>query len=122
MKTILLQRTKEFAVRIIHLVEKLPETRTGRTIANQIIRSGTSVGANYRASCRARSQAEFISKIGIVEEELDETIYWLELLIETNIVKEERLTALLKEAEELMCIFVTSSKTAKQNLKNKNKG
>ena len=80
-------RTREFALRIIRLAESLPETPTGRVIRNQLIRCGSSVGANYRAACRARSRADFVSKMGIVEEETDETIYWMELLIDAAIVR-----------------------------------
>ena len=83
-------RTKQFALRIIKLVEELPNTKTGNVIGNQIIRSGTSVAANYRASCRARSTADFISKITIVEEEADETLFWLELIVESGLMKKER--------------------------------
>jgi four helix bundle protein len=109
------ERTKKFALLIITLVEKLPNTNVGRTIGNQIIRSGTSVAANYRAACRARSNADFISKITIVEEESDETLFWLELIEEANLLKKEELQGLLKEADELTAIFTASGKTARQN-------
>ena len=109
-------RTKGFALRIIKLVEELPNTQTGWTIGKQIIRSGTSVAANYRAACRARSKADFVSKITIVEEEADETLFWLELIVETKLVKEERLKDLLKEADELTAIFTATGKTTKQKL------
>lgn len=108
-------RTKQFALRIIKLVEELPSTKVGHTIGNQIIRSGTSVAANYRAACRARSSADFISKITIVEEECDETLFWLELIVDSNLMKIERLKELLKEADELTAIFTATGKTAKSN-------
>ena len=107
------KRTKDFAKRVINLCRQLPETREGRLIANQIFRSGTSVGANYRAACRARSKADFIAKLGIVLEETDESLYWLEILSETQIVKADLLEPLMEEASELVAIFVTSIKTAK---------
>lgn len=108
-------RTKKFAILIIKLVNDLPDTKAGRTIGNQIIRSGTSVGANYRTACRARSDADFISKITIVEEECDETLFWLELIVESNLLEKERLLAMIKEADELTAIFTASGKTARQN-------
>jgi four helix bundle protein len=110
-------RTKEFALRVIRLVDALPSTVKGRTIANQIIRSATSVAANYRAACRARSRAEFIAKIGVVEEEADETAFWLELIVETNIRSEKQIAALLKEANELVAIMAASRKSAIANRK-----
>src|SRR5438874_13770734 len=98
-------RTKTFALRIIKLTKAIPKTDdAGRTIARQIVRSGTSVAANYRASCRARSRAEFISKIGTVEEEADETALWIELLAEAEIIPTNKLTTLLKEANDLTAI------------------
>ena len=108
------RRTKAFAVRIIRLVEALPNTSTARVIGNQLLRSGTSVGANYRAACRARSQAEFISKIGVVVEEADESVYWLELLIEAAVLPPIKVQDLLDEANELTAIFVASGRTAKE--------
>ena len=109
------ERTKKFALMIIELVEELPNTLAGRTIGNQIIRSGTSVAANYWAACRARSNADFISKISIVEEECDETLFWLELIAEANLLKKERLQDMVKEADELTAIFTASGKTARQS-------
>ncbi len=106
-------RTKKFALRIITLVESLPENKTTRVIGNQILRSGTSVGANYRAACRAKSTPDFINKLKIVEEEADETLYWLELLVEAKIVKEDRLLELMKENNELIAIFVSTIKSTK---------
>ena len=106
-------RTRGFALRIIRLAESLPETATARVIRNQMIRCGSSVGANYRAACRARSKADFISKLGIVEEEADETVYWMELLIDADIVKRSRLSGLLEEANQILSIVISSIKTAK---------
>jgi four helix bundle protein len=108
-------RTKKFTLSIINLVDELPNTLAGRTIGNQIIRSGTSVAANYRAACRARSNADFISKITVVEEECDETLFWLELITEANLLKKEKLHNITKEADELTAIFTASGKTARQN-------
>jgi four helix bundle protein len=118
-KELLHKRTKEFAVRIIRLTEALPNNTVGRTLGNQIVRSGTSVGANYRAAERARSQAEFVAKIGIAIEEADETIYWLELLAETEIFTSNLLEPLIQEANEITSMLVSSVKTARSNLKNK---
>jgi four helix bundle protein len=106
-------RTKEFAKQIIKLCRQLPETREGRLIGNQIFRSGTSVGSNYRAVCRARSKPDFIAKVGIVLEEVDETLYWLELIVETKIMEDKNLNHLMKEADELAAIFVASLNKAK---------
>ena len=108
------QRTKEFALRIIRLVEALPQDKTANVIGRQLLRSGTSVGANYRSSCRARSTADFISKMGIVEEEADESLYWMELLVDGGIVKPEKLESLIGEAEEILAITVPSIKTARK--------
>ena len=106
-------RTKMFALRIIKLTKAIPKNDdAARAITKQIVRSGTSVAANYRASCRARSPAEFIAKIGIVEEESDETALWLELLIESGIMPASKLSALLEEADELTAIMAASRKTA----------
>ena len=107
-------RTKQFALRIIRLFSALPNSDLARVIGKQLLRSGTSVGANYREACRARSNAELISKLGIVTQELDETIYWLELLVEGEVVPAARLAELQTEAEELLMIFVTSIRTTKQ--------
>ena len=106
-------RMKTFALRIIKLTRAIPKSDdAGRVIAKQIVRSGTSVAANYRASCRVRSQAEFIAKIGTVEEEADETALWLELLVESGTMTERKLSALLGEANELMAIMAAARKTA----------
>jgi four helix bundle protein len=106
-------RTRAFALRIIRLAESLPETATAKVIRNQLIRCGSSVGANYRAACRARSRADFVSKMGIVEEETDETLYWMELLIDAGIVKRSRIADLLDEADQILSIVISSIKTAK---------
>jgi len=98
---------------VISLFRMLPRTEEARIIGRQLLRSGTSVAANYRASCRARSKAEFVSKIGVVVEEADESVLWLELLTETGIVPSERTAALMKEANELLAIFAASYHTAK---------
>jgi four helix bundle protein len=105
-------RTKAFAVRVIRLVDALPNSVKGRAIANQIMRSATSVAANYRAACRARSRAEFVAKIGIVEEEADETAFWLELIVECQIRSAKEVDPLLKEASELVAIMAASRKSA----------
>jgi len=106
-------RTKQFALAIIRLCRTLPRTDEARILGKQLLRSGTSVGANYRAACRARSKAEFIAKLGIVLEESDESVFWLELLVEANVGSSERVQPLVKEADELTSIFVTSLCTAK---------
>jgi four helix bundle protein len=106
-------RTKKFAIRIVKLVRVLPRTLDGRAIGNQLLRSGTSVAANYRATCRARSHAEFKSKLGVVVEEIDETVFWLELIAESEILPATRLKDLQAEALELFRIFVRSQLTAK---------
>ena len=111
------QRTKEFSLRVIRLTEALPNTRTADVIGRQLLRSGTSVGANYRAASRAKSPADFIAKMGIVEEEADESLFWMELLIEANLVPEEKLAALMQEANELVAITVPSINTAKQKVR-----
>ncbi len=108
-------RTKRFALRVVRLVEALPNTRTANVLGKQALRSGTSVGANYRAACRARSRADFISKMGTVEGGCDETIYWMELLTEGGQVEPSRLANLMREAEEPLRIVVASSLTARRN-------
>ena len=106
-------RTKHFAIGIIKLFRVLPRTEEARVIGRQILRSGTSVAANYRAACRARSKAEFVAKMGIVVEEADETVFWLELLGDAQVVRQEQLVHLLAEANELVAIFAASQRTAK---------
>lgn len=111
-------RTKKFALNIIKLVKTLPDDKVGRVLGNQILRSGTSVSANYRSACKARSKADFISKITIVEEEADETTLWLELIMESDTLNNDFTKLLHKEANELTAIFTSFGKTAKEN-KNK---
>ena len=106
-------RTRAFALRTIRLAESLPETSTARVIRNQLLHSGTAVGANYRAACRAKSKPDFLSKMGTVEEEADETIYWMELLIDAEIVHRSRIASLIDEADQIFSIVVTSIKTAR---------
>src|SRR5882762_6264508 len=101
-------RTKQFALRVMHLVDALPETPKGRAVASQLVRSGMSVAANYRAACRGRSHAEFISKIGVAEEEADETVLWLELIVEDKLLPEKKIAPLLKEANEPTTITAAS--------------
>jgi four helix bundle protein len=113
----LIARTKKFGLRILTLVRALPKTVDARAIADQLIQSGTSVGANYRAACKARSRAEFVSKLGTVEEEADETASWIELLIDGKFFSEQRLQPLLKEARELVAIFAAPRKTTQRNTK-----
>jgi four helix bundle protein len=114
-ETDLKKRTKAFALRILKLVDALPKTTAGRALASQIVRSGTSVAANYRAACRAKSPADFIAKMGTVEEEADETLFWLELLEESGLVTAAKLSAIKLEANELIAITVASIKTARRN-------
>lgn len=106
-------RTKKFALRIIKLVESLPQTMTGQVMGKQLLRCGTSVAVNYRSACRARSKADFISKMGIVEEETDESKFWIEMLVESGLIKETLVGELLDEAEQLTKIFVSSINTAR---------
>lgn len=105
------RRTKDFALRVLKLVDSLPESRSGRVLANQLGRSGTSVGANYRAACRSRSVAEMISKFAVVEEEADESAFWIELIGEHGLMPARKLAPLLREADELTAIMVASRKT-----------
>lgn len=109
------KRTKQYALRIIKLVEALPKTIVGRTIGNQLIRCGTSVGANYRAVCRARSNAEFIAKLGVVVEEADESAFWLELIIEAELLEANLVKPLLIETNEIISIMIASRKSAEKN-------
>ncbi len=108
-------RTKKFALRILKMVRSFPKTREADVIGTQLLRCGTSVAANYRAACRARSQADFISKITIVEEESDESAFWMEFIIDAEILKKNLVEDLLKEANELTAIFTASGKTARTN-------
>lgn len=105
------ERTKRFALRVIRLVEALPRSRTAEVVGKQLLRSATSVGANYRAACRGKSKADVIAKLGIVEEEADESIYWMELLVAGGTVREEKLQPLMTEANEIVAMTVASIKT-----------
>jgi four helix bundle protein len=107
------RRTKGLGLAVIRVVESLPKGRTADVVARQLVRSATSVGANYRAACRGRSVADVIAKLGIVLEESDETIYWLEILIESGIVPQDRVAHLVTEADELVAMTVASIKTLK---------
>ena len=109
------ERTKNFAKNIIELCRALPNNREGRLLGNQVFRSGTSVAANYRAACRSRSKAEFISKLAVVGEEADETLFWLELIKEVKTLETPLLNDLAKESDELVAIVVSSIRTAKRN-------
>ena len=108
------QRTFSFALRILRLVEALPDCGICRTLGNQLLRSGTSIGANARAAKRGRSRAEFIAKMGIVEEEADETLYWRELLVAAEKITPKKVEAMIKEANEILAITVATIKTARQ--------
>ena len=109
-------RTKNFAVRIFTMTEKLPGSIGTNIISKQIIRSSTSMAANYRAACRAKSKADFIYKLKIVAEESDETLFWLEFIIAVNLMKEQLLKKLLQEGDELLSIFTSSIKTSKSKI------
>ncbi|MGJ3242198.1 MAG: four helix bundle protein [Opitutales bacterium] len=109
------KRTKDFALGVMKLVDALPNTTAGRAIGNQLIRSGSSVGANYRAACRGRSKAEFSAKLGTVIEEADESGFWMELLIDGGLMQQDKVEPLLEEASELIAIFTASQITAKKN-------
>jgi four helix bundle protein len=113
----LVLRTKQFALNIIRLFQNLPKTDEARILGKQLLRSGSSVAANYRAACRSRSKQEFYSKLCIVVEESDETLFWLELLLDSGILEYEILSPLIKESEELLLIFSASRKTFKNNLR-----
>jgi four helix bundle protein len=107
------RRTKKYALRIIRLVESLPDTPVARAIGKQLLDCGTSVGANYRAACRPKSLADFIAKLGIVEEEADESLYWMELLVEAGILEQRLLVDLMREGDEILSMTISSIKTAK---------
>jgi len=108
------ERTKAFALEVVGLVEDLPRSHSADAIGNQLLRSGTSVGANYRAACRARSRREFLAKLGIVEEEADESQFWLDLIIARGLADEDRVLKLREEARQLVAIIVTSIRTARR--------
>jgi len=115
-------RTKRFALRVIRLVRALPNTLEAREIGRQLVRAGTSVGANYRAACRARSKVEFLSKLGIVEEEADESAFWLEIIIDTGLLEKNQVEPLLNEANEITAIMVSSRKSTRKSLNQSKRG
>ncbi len=108
------RRTKQYALRTFKLIEALPRTAVARVIAQQLIRAATSIGANYRAACRARSIAEFTAKLGIVIEEADECIYWVELIIEGKLLRRELVESLLRETRELLAVMISARKTTQR--------
>ncbi|NJL09792.1 MAG: four helix bundle protein [Calothrix sp. SM1_7_51] len=112
------RRTKQLALRVIRLVEALPQSRTADVIGKQLIRSATSVGANYRSACRGKSTADLIAKLSIVEEEADETLYWLELIAESGLVPQAKLSNLMSETDEILAMTVASIKTLRSKPKN----
>jgi four helix bundle protein len=109
------KRTMQFALRVVRLFRSLPSSAEARVVGQQLLRSGTPVAANYRAVCKARSRADFISKLGIVEEEIDESVFWLEFLVEAQVMPRKRMSELIGEAKQLTAIFGASRRTAKQN-------
>lgn len=109
------KRTKLFGLRCLKLADVLPKTRVGMRLGDQLIRSATSVGANYRAACRAKSPSDFINKLRIVEEECDESVYWLELMIEAGLIPGDRVEDLMSEGKQILAIIVASAKTARGN-------
>ena len=108
-------RTKQYALRIIRLTEALPRGRLASVIGRQLLRSGTSVGANYRAACRGKSRADVIAKLAIVEEEADECLYWMELLVDSGLISEHRITDLMQEGDEIVAMTVASIRTLRKN-------
>lgn len=116
------KRLKKFALRIIKLSEKLPNNNTGNTIAKQIIRSGTSPGANYRAACLGKSDKDFLNKLKMVEEELDETLYWIEIIIDSELIKSNLLDDVIKENQELFKIIASTIITMKKKINSKKDG
>jgi len=115
-ETDLKDRTKKFALRILKLVAALPKTIERRAVSNQLVRAGTSVGANYRAACRGRSKAEFVAKLGIVEEEADESAYWMELIMEGGFLSRKRVEVSWQEANQIVAIMTASRKSAARSL------
>lgn len=109
------KRTKDYVNRIVKLCSALPKNWITQTLGKQLLRSGTSVGANYRAVCRAKSNSDFINKLRIIEEECDESLFWMELLVDNNLVAPSRLSALMKKADEILAIIVASAKTARNS-------
>jgi four helix bundle protein len=110
-----LKRTMNFGLRVIRLVRSLPKNQVATVLGNQLLRAGTSVGANYRAAVRGKSRADFIAKMGIVEEECDEALYWMEMLIESGLVKPGLLKGIVDEGNQILAIVVTSIRTARRN-------
>lgn len=110
-------RTKQYANRIVKLCSALPGNWVAQTLGKQLLRCGTSVGANYRAVCRAKSNSDFINKLRIVEEECDESLFWMELLVDNNLIRPSRLRDLMKEADEILAIIVSSAKTARTSVR-----
>ncbi len=108
-------RTKAYANRVVHVCQALPNDWLAQTLGRQLLRSGTSVGANYRAVCRAKSKADFINKLRVVEEECDESLFWMELLVGNRMVSAARLNGLMKEGDEILAIVVSSAKTARNS-------
>jgi len=108
-------RTKAYANRVVKVCQALPQDWVSKTLGHQLLRSGTSVGANYRAVCRAKSTANFLNKLKIVEEECDESLFWMELLVDSNLVRAKRLTKLMQEGNELLAIIVASAKTTRSS-------
>lgn len=111
------ERTFQFGIRCVHLVENLPKSMSAQTIGRQLLRAGTSVGANYRAAVRGRSRADFVSRMGIVEEECNEALYWIDVLVELGLVSKTRVEELRNEANQIIAITVSSIKTARKNSK-----
>ena len=112
------ERTLQFGLAIFRMASSLPKTRETDAVVRQVIRSATAVGANYRSACRARSKPDFISQIGIVEQETDETLYWLEVLVGSGQVNQANVKGLMQEARELLAIFTAAGRTAKQSIRN----
>ncbi len=112
-------RTKQFGVRTIRLVDSLPKSKSAGVIGKQLLRSATAIGANYRSACRGRSRADFVSKLGIALEEADETLYWMEMLVESGLISKKQIADLIDEANQIVSILAASSKTARTNLKSK---
>ena len=108
-------RTKQYALRVIKAVQALPNDRVANVLGSQFLRAGTSVGANYRAACRAKSTADFVNKLKILKEEGDESLFWMELLVESGIIPQRKLVALMKEGDEIVAIVVAALKTTRQN-------
>ena len=109
------RRTKAFAIGVVRAVEALPKSPTSTVLGRQLLRSGTSVGANYRATCRAKSRADFIAKLTIVEEECDESLFWMELLIETGVARPAQFSELMREGNEILAMVVASARSARAN-------